>query len=222
MSLKDQFQQAYISFNQTHNEQCQVQLAAASMIQATYRASLTRKNYRLVASAALSIQSTFRKFKTVKHTQLIYNAVQYQKRLTFYNQNAIRIQKLWRGKVVRKHILNIKQRKQNIASYTLQAAYQVDYCKQHYKICEDIENQNEFEKVAKLRQEMGKIHYLASTKAIPGVFKACYPKIQPSLGGKEIDLIISEQGRIDARKGVKTLQKKPVQVLENSGILYYK
>lgn len=102
---------------------------AAARIQAAWRAHLVRYNYDIVKTAATLIQSVYRRKVVVLKVQQLYDATQFQLRQKFYADMATRIQRALRGYWIRKHILNIKQRRAYLSQVAIASAEQAEYCR---------------------------------------------------------------------------------------------
>ncbi|NXP08625.1 ASPM protein, partial [Thinocorus orbignyianus] len=116
--------------------------AAVLALQAAFRGWKVRKQIRRQCVAATKIQAAFRKFMALKRFRLMKNAVRtiqkhYRARVTGQKQqqeyiqlrnSVVRLQALWRGKIVRKTI----QKKHNLAT-VIQSYYRMHMHQRKYK-----------------------------------------------------------------------------------------
>ena len=185
---------------------------AAARIQGAWRAHLVRYNYDVVKTAATLIQSMYRRKVVVLKVQQLYDATQFQLRQKFYADMATRIQRALRGYWIRKHILNIKQRRAYLSQVAIASAEQAEYCRQYTEHCNAMEQQQRLEKQADTVKKLAKLNHMRSTAAVPGIFKPNYPVLAPTIGGRPVDEVLKEEARRRARA---TLTRSTPKILDN-------
>ncbi|CAM4847606.1 unnamed protein product, partial [Rotaria magnacalcarata] len=158
----------------------------AVIVQSAWRGCCVRSHIKYLNRCATLIQTWWRiyKAKAIFRRKLKEHVIQL--RLKYYDDNAVKIQKIWRGYYVRKYVLDYYSRKRYLASIE-QKNEQIrtqlrDY--REYLGQKQLEQQRQ-ENIAKLEEEAKKTHYLVSTKVVPGIYNSKYLEAP-----KEMEIIL--------------------------------
>jgi len=159
---------------------------SALLIQSLWRGHRVRSHNKFLNRCATIIQTWWRvyKAKTLFRQKLKEHVVQL--RLKYYDDNAVKIQKIWRGFYVRQYVLDYYSRKRYLAGLE-QKNEQIRTQLQEYREYleqKQLEQQRQAN-IAKLEDEAKRTHYLVSTKAVPGIYNSKYLEAP-----KEMEIIL--------------------------------
>ncbi|CAF1162048.1 unnamed protein product [Rotaria sp. Silwood1] len=159
---------------------------ASVIIQSAWRGYLVRSHIKYLNRCATLIQTWWRIYKAkVLFRQKLKEHV-LQLRLKYYDDNAVKIQKIWRGFYVRKYVLDFYSRKRYLTGLE-QKNEQIRTQLREYREYLDqkqLEQQRQAN-IAKLEEEAKKTHYLVSTKVVPGIYNSKYLEAP-----KEMEIIL--------------------------------
>jgi len=163
-------EECYRQNNQADSQRPKLHSAAIA-IQAWWRGILTRNNIRLLNRSAVKIQAEYKKHRQMRKFHKFVSDSLKKKREDYYNNQATKIQALFRGYLSRKNIHNFYARKRYLEMIKLQNEIVKEHLDKFKK------TQDEEERVLKLVQDQEKIvnqarrtHYLLSTSQISGVY----------------------------------------------------
>ncbi|CAF4840273.1 unnamed protein product [Rotaria sp. Silwood1] len=168
---------------------------ASVIIQSAWRGYLVRSHIKYLNRCATLIQTWWRIYKAkVLFRQKLKEHV-LQLRLKYYDDNAVKIQKIWRGFYVRKYVLDFYSRKRYLTGLE-QKNEQIRTQLREYREYLDqkqLEQQRQAN-IAKLEEEAKKTHYLGPFRAPEDVRYQRYRPLKPSLRC-ETDFFATEKMR---------------------------
>ncbi|EDO37017.1 predicted protein, partial [Nematostella vectensis] len=150
---------------------------SAVKIQSWFRATRVRSYIRFLNYCARTIQRHFRGFKGREIYRHIVKEHVKQMRINFYNAQATKIQKVWRGYYTRKYIHNYYSRKAFLTGLVVKNEI-VRQQLHELSVAASQERARKAKEEQKAAQEIEarKTHYLISTHQIPGVYNSPYDK----------------------------------------------
>ncbi len=130
----------------------------------------------------------------------------HQERLEFFNTNAVAIQRVFRGWLSRRRILDFRKRAVYLTQLTARNEDMrralVDYEATTAGEVERLETEKQTQHFTALAS---KLHHLVSTKAIPGVYNPPHDDLVPTVGDVPVEAFIDELGRLHATQRVQEL-----------------
>lgn len=145
---------------------------------AAIRIRLAWKSYQLKRKRAKRnqmatiIQRTFRKHQAQVLVQCLRVEKAREERIAFFNREAMKIQRLWRGFDSRRHIFDYHKQQeylQKVKEANEQMKRELD---DHYAETNENERQAAFQRSKRIQQRNAlHQHYLVSTAAIPSIFQ---------------------------------------------------
>lgn len=153
------------------------EIAAAIKLQSWFRATKTRKSVQFLNDSAAIIQKEFRAFVTRKRYRILVSDRLKKLMQQHYDQEATKIQSIWRGFATRKFISDYYSQKTFLAGLKIKNEQTLDLLRDHEGICKRkaAEQRHQKEAAANL-YGLRKTHYLLSTQVRDGVFNA---KVKP-------------------------------------------
>ncbi|XP_004867445.1 spermatogenesis-associated protein 17 isoform X1 [Heterocephalus glaber] len=150
---------------------------AAVKIQSWFRGCQVRAYIRHLHRIAIIIQKWWRGYLSRKHYQLKVEVAYYTMKMELYNAMAVRIQRRWRAYKVRKYCFNYFYYKQYLRAVSEANETVREILQEYAEIQESEEKKAELEREEKQRaEEARKMHYLLSTKQIPGIYNSPFRK----------------------------------------------
>ncbi|XP_017381796.1 spermatogenesis-associated protein 17 isoform X1 [Cebus imitator] len=150
---------------------------AAVKIQSWFRGCQVRAYIRHLHRIVTIIQKWWRGFLGRKQYQLTVQVAYYTMMMNLYNAMAVRIQRRWRGYRVRKYLFNYYYLKEylRVVSETNDAIRKA--LEEFAEMKEREEKKANLEREEKKRDyQARKMHYLLSTKQIPGIYNSPFRK----------------------------------------------
>eukprot|EP00042_Codosiga_hollandica_P027406 m.136499 g.136499 ORF g.136499 m.136499 type:complete len:364 (-) comp52474_c0_seq12:163-1254(-) len=164
------FVPAFIALAQAADAARPAAHSAAVRIQSLIRSCLTRVAHQQQVNAAVFIQKIYRGWLARKLFRGMLLAALRAKKLAYYNANATRIQKMWRGFYSRKYIHNFYTRKAYLYALTLKNTEVKRFIDEQAESKAQQEHTRLLVQSESLKQEkIRTAHFLLSTTAIPGV-----------------------------------------------------
>eukprot|EP00764_Aduncisulcus_paluster_P015072 gnl/Carplike_NY0171/9419_a13151_215.p1 GENE.gnl/Carplike_NY0171/9419_a13151_215~~gnl/Carplike_NY0171/9419_a13151_215.p1 ORF type:complete len:204 (-),score=25.86 gnl/Carplike_NY0171/9419_a13151_215:29-640(-) len=146
---------------------------ATMIIQSAFRAHRIRKFIRNMVDSALCIQRVYRGYRARNRVRRIKALFAYLQRMYAYNQAAIVIQKAFRGFYIRKYVMDFYRRKGYI-KMTAEASHRINEMADTLKKIREADTAElrRKEEIGKLQDHATHMHFLTSTKSIPGIYAA--------------------------------------------------
>ncbi|XP_004439718.2 PREDICTED: spermatogenesis-associated protein 17 [Ceratotherium simum simum] len=150
---------------------------AAVKIQSWFRGCQVRAYIRYLHRVAIIIQKWWRSYLGRQHYQLIVKLAYYTMKMNLYNAMAVRIQKRWRGYKVRKYCFNYYYLKEYLRAVSEANDAIREALDEFADMQEREEKKATLEREEKKRDyQARKMHYLLSTKQIPGIYNSPFRK----------------------------------------------
>ncbi|CAF1003078.1 unnamed protein product [Rotaria sordida] len=159
---------------------------ASVIVQSAWRGYVARSHIKYLNRCATLIQTRWRIYKAQQLFRQKLKEHVLQLRLKYYDDNAVKIQKIWRGFYVRKYVLDFYSRKRYLTGLE-QKNEQIRTQLREYREYLDqkqLEQQRQAN-IAKLEEEAKRTHYLVSTKVVPGIYNSKYLEAP-----KEMEIIL--------------------------------
>ncbi|XP_069315766.1 spermatogenesis-associated protein 17 [Eulemur rufifrons] len=151
--------------------------AAAVKIQSWFRGCQIRAYLRHLSRSAVIIQKWWRSYLGRTHYQLIVKVAYYTMKMNLYNAMAVRIQRRWRGYKVRKYLFNYFYFKEYLRAVSETNDAIREALEEFAEMKEREEKKANLEREEKKKDyQARKMHYLLSTKQIPGVYNSPFRK----------------------------------------------
>ncbi|KAM5239327.1 spermatogenesis-associated protein 17 [Ctenodactylus gundi] len=150
---------------------------AAVKIQCWFRGCQVRAYIRHLHKIAITIQKWWRGYLGRKHFQLIVQVAYYAMKMDLYNAMAVRIQKHWRGYKIRKYCFNYYHLKAYLRAVS-EANDTVREALEEFAEMKEAEEQKASlgREEAQREREARSMHFLLSTKQIPGIYNSPFRK----------------------------------------------
>ncbi|KAF6274791.1 spermatogenesis associated 17 [Rhinolophus ferrumequinum] len=150
---------------------------AAVKIQSWFRGCQIRSYIRYLQRIVVVIQKWWRGYLARKHYQLIVKLAYYTMKMNIYNAMAVRIQRRWRGYRIRKYCFNYFYLKEYLRAVSETNDTIREALEEFADMKEREEKKAELEREEKKRDyQARKMHYLLSTKQIPGIYNSPFRK----------------------------------------------
>ncbi|XP_004700204.1 spermatogenesis-associated protein 17 [Echinops telfairi] len=150
---------------------------AAIKIQSWFRGCKVRAYIRLLHKGVTVIQKWWRGFLNRQHYQLVVKIAYYTMKMNLYNTMAVRIQRRWRGYRIRKYCFNYYYLKEYLRAVSEANDAISEALEEFAEMKEREEKKAELERQEKERDyQARKMHYLLSTKQIPGIYNSPFRK----------------------------------------------
>ncbi|XP_054432566.1 spermatogenesis-associated protein 17 [Pteronotus mesoamericanus] len=150
---------------------------AAVKIQSWFRGCQVRSYIRYLHRIANIIQKWWRGYLGRQHYQLIVELAYYTMKMNIYNAMAVRIQRQWRGYRIRKVCFNYFYLKAYLKAVEETNDAVREALDEFAEIKEREEKKADLEREEKKRDyQARKMHYLLSTKQIPGIYNSPFRK----------------------------------------------
>lgn len=167
-NIEDKFFEAVEAAQKT----AQKEFEASETIKRAWRRFKQKKQQKKLERSAIIIQKTWR----MHHATTIVNVLRAEKyrqeRVDFFNKQATKIQKVWRGYYDRKHVFNFAKQKEYLEQVKQTNEKMAHLLEGYYAETNETIARAEFEKEARKQENIAlKQHYLVSTSAIPSVFQ---------------------------------------------------
>nr|XP_030124997.3 spermatogenesis-associated protein 17 isoform X1 [Taeniopygia guttata] len=163
----------YFLTNRAIDEDRKRKYKAAVKIQRWFRACRVQVCLRHLTKMVILIQKWWRGYLRRKHFREIVERAYFIKKLKFYNEMAVRIQKTWRGYYVRKYIHNFYALKKYLKAVSMNNEFVRHELQEYTEMKENEEKMKDLEKKDKEKKyQARKMHYLLSTKQIPGIYNS--------------------------------------------------
>ncbi|CAO2638811.1 Spermatogenesis-associated protein 17 [Lemmus lemmus] len=150
---------------------------AAVKIQSWFRGCQVRAYIRYLNRVVTIMQKWWRGFLGRKEYQLIVEAAYYNMKMNLYNEMAVRIQRRWRGFRIRKYCFNYYYLKEYLRAVSETNDAIREALEEFAEMKEREERKARLEREEKHRdQQARKMHYLLSTKQVPGIYNSPFRK----------------------------------------------
>uniref|UniRef100_A0A3Q2H9N8 Spermatosis associated 17 n=1 Tax=Equus caballus TaxID=9796 RepID=A0A3Q2H9N8_HORSE len=150
---------------------------AAVKIQNWFRGCRVRAYIRHLHRAAIIVQKWWRSYLSRQHYQLVVKLAYYTMKMNLYNEMAVRIQRRWRGYKIRKYCFDYFYLKEYLRAVTETNDAIRDALEEFAEMKEREEKKAALEREEKKRDyQARKMHYLLSTKQIPGIYNSPFRK----------------------------------------------
>ncbi|XP_023566075.1 spermatogenesis-associated protein 17 [Octodon degus] len=150
---------------------------AAVKIQSWFRGCQVRAYIRHLHRVAIIIQKWWRGYLSRKHYQLTVEVAYYTMKMDLYNAMAVRIQRRWRAHKVRKYCFDYFCFKEYLRGVSRANDTIREVLQEFAEIQESEEKKAKLDREEKQREkEARKMHYLLSTKQIPGIYNSPFRK----------------------------------------------
>ncbi|XP_049724130.1 spermatogenesis-associated protein 17 isoform X3 [Elephas maximus indicus] len=150
---------------------------AAIKIQSWFRGCKVRAYIRYLHRRVTIIQKWWRSYLGRQHYQLIVKVAYYTMKMNLYNAMAVRIQRRWRGYRIRKYCFNYYYLKEYLKAVSETNDAIREALEEFAEMKEREEKKADLEREEKKRDyQARKMHYLLSTKQIPGVYNSPFRK----------------------------------------------
>ncbi|KAM3675797.1 spermatogenesis-associated protein 17 [Ammospiza maritima maritima] len=186
----------YFLTNRAIDEDRIIKYKAAVRIQRWFRACRVRAYLRYLSKMATLIQKWWRGYLRRKSFKEVVERAYFIKKEKFYNEMAVRIQKTWRGYYVRKYIHNFYALKKYLDAVSVNNELVRYELQEFADMKENEEKIKDLEKKEKEKKyQARKMHYLLSTKQIPGVYNSPFRKCPD-----EMELLLRQSKPLTHRK----------------------
>ncbi|KAM6165902.1 spermatogenesis-associated protein 17 [Erethizon dorsatum] len=146
---------------------------AAIKIQSWFRGCQVRAYIRYLHRVAIIIQKWWRGYLSRKYYRLTVEVAYYTMKMDLYNAMAVRIQRRWRAYKVRKFCFNYFCFKEYLRAVSEANDAMREVLQEFADVQESEEKKAKLEREEKQREkEARKMHYLLSTKQIPGIYNS--------------------------------------------------
>ncbi|XP_053462742.1 spermatogenesis-associated protein 17 [Nycticebus coucang] len=150
---------------------------AAIYIQSWFRGCQIRAYLRHLNRSAVTIQKWWRSFLGRQKFQEIVKVAYYAMKMNFYNTMAVRIQRRWRAYKIRKYLFNYYYLKAYLKAVSETNDAIREALEEFAEMKEREEKKANLEREEKKRDyQARKMHYLLSTKQIPGIYNSPFRK----------------------------------------------
>ncbi|XP_042538027.1 spermatogenesis-associated protein 17 [Dipodomys spectabilis] len=150
---------------------------AAVKIQSWFRGCQVRAYIRYLHRIATIIQKWWRGYLGRKQFQVLVELANYTMKMDHYNTMAVEIQRRWRGFRIRKYCFNYFYLKAYLKAISETNDTIREALEEFAEMKEQEERKAAIEKEEKKRNyQARKMHYLLSTKQIPGIYKSPFKK----------------------------------------------
>ncbi|XP_041491185.1 spermatogenesis-associated protein 17 [Microtus oregoni] len=150
---------------------------AAVTIQSWFRGCRVRAYIRHLNRLVTIMQKWWRSYLGRKRYQLIVEAAYYNMKMNLYNEMAVRIQRRWRGFRIRKYCFNYYFLKEYLRAVSETNDAIREALEEFAEMKEREERKARLEREEKQRdQQARKMHYLLSTKQVPGIYNSPFRK----------------------------------------------
>lgn len=161
---------AYFAKKNETQKNFQKENESAILIQKTFRGYLTRKRFQKLKKATQTIKKYYKGYKARELVMSMKVEKKRKERMDYYNECAKKIQACFRGYISRKKKFDFYKRKQFLEDVEKKGKVMEQYIEEKIKE----RDQKYEEEVRKRKKKMfkriaPKLHYLVSTKNIPGV-----------------------------------------------------
>ncbi|XP_006869772.1 PREDICTED: spermatogenesis-associated protein 17 [Chrysochloris asiatica] len=146
---------------------------AAIKIQSWFRGCKVRAYIRYLYKKVTIIQKWWRSYLGRQQYQLMVKVAYYTMKMNLYNTMAVRIQRRWRGYRIRKYCFNYYYLKEYLKAVSETNDVIREALEEFAEMKEKEERKADLEREEKKRDyQARKMHYLLSTKQIPGVYNS--------------------------------------------------
>eukprot|EP01045_Picozoa_sp_COSAG04_P017779 COSAG04_NODE_1597_length_6202_cov_14.561527_2_plen_535_part_00 len=185
---RDQLLEEFFEIAKAQSEAFESELAACTMIQRVWRGTSCRLRLFERSFAVLTIQRIARGFAgRLEYAQRLIVA-QRLARMAYYDGNATRIQKCWRGCYSRKTKHDYYARQLFLQAIANKNDEMRSTLADHYEQqVEDVRQRTFEEARTDFERLISDKHHLVSTVGIPGVFNSPFPGMQPTAFGEYVD-----------------------------------
>ncbi|XP_007950674.1 spermatogenesis-associated protein 17 [Orycteropus afer afer] len=150
---------------------------AAIKIQSWFRGCKVRAYIRYLHKRVTIIQKWWRSYLGRQHYQLMVKIAYYTTKMNLYNTMAVRIQRRWRGYRIRKYFFNYYYLKEYLRAVSEANDAVREALADFSQTKEREEEKAKLEEEEKKRDyQARKMHYLLSTKQIPGIYNSPFRK----------------------------------------------
>ncbi|XP_006155911.1 spermatogenesis-associated protein 17 [Tupaia chinensis] len=150
---------------------------ASVKIQSWFRGCQVRAYIRYLHRVAVIIQKWWRSYLGRKYYQLVVKVAYYTMKMNLYNAMAVRIQRRWRGYKIRKYCFNYYYLKEYLRAVSQTNDAIREALEEFAEMKEREEKKANLEREEKQRDHQArKMHYLLSTKQIPGIYNSPFRK----------------------------------------------
>ncbi|XP_070240598.1 spermatogenesis-associated protein 17 isoform X1 [Bos mutus] len=150
---------------------------AAIKIQSWFRGCQVRAYIRYLHRVATIIQKRWRGYLGRQQYQVIVKLAYYTMKMNLYNAMAVRIQRRWRGYKIRKYCFNYYYLKEYLKAVSETSDAIREALEEFAEMKEREEKKADLEREEKERDyQARKMHYLLSTKQIPGIYNSPFRK----------------------------------------------
>nr|XP_006076249.1 spermatogenesis-associated protein 17 isoform X1 [Bubalus bubalis] len=150
---------------------------AAIKIQSWFRGCQVRAYIRYLHRVATIIQKRWRGYLGRQQYQVIVKLAYYTMKMNLYNAMAVRIQRRWRGYKIRKYCFNYYYLKEYLKAVSETNDAIREALEEFAEMKEREEKKADLEREEKERDyQARKMHYLLSTKQIPGIYNSPFRK----------------------------------------------
>ncbi|XP_066109609.1 spermatogenesis-associated protein 17 [Saccopteryx bilineata] len=150
---------------------------AAVKIQSWFRGCQVRAYIRYLFRTATIIQKWWRSYLGRQHYRLVVKLAYYTMKMNIYNAMAVRIQRRWRGYWIRKYCSNYFYLKSYLRTVSETNDAVREALDEYAEMKEREDKKAELEREEKKRDyQARKMHYLLSTKQIPGIYNSPFRK----------------------------------------------
>lgn len=144
---------------------------AAILIQKTWRGFFLRKYLAMLNTKSTKIQSTWRMFCSKSLVSVKRGEKATASRCLYYDQQATKIQRAWRGYWARTQIFDFYKQQQFLVQQALKNAEMAQMLENYSSQTNEYDAQKEEEKNIKYQEQFAmKNHHLVSTSTIPSIF----------------------------------------------------
>uniref|UniRef100_A0ABI7W244 Spermatogenesis associated 17 n=1 Tax=Felis catus TaxID=9685 RepID=A0ABI7W244_FELCA len=178
---------------------------AAVKIQSWFRGCRIRAYLRYLHRVATVIQKCWRGYLGRQHYQLIVKLEFCTMKMNLYNAMAVRIQKRWRGYRIRKYCFNYFYLKEYLKAVSETNDAIREALEEFAEMKEREEKKADLEREEKKRDyQARKMHYLLSTKQIPGIYNSPFRKDPDpwELRLQKAKPLISQRPKVKQKRGV--------------------
>lgn len=153
-------------------QNAQKEFESSERIKRAWKNYKLRKQDKKLHNSAIIIQKTWRMYKATLIVRVLRAEKYRQERVDYFNKQASKIQKVWRGYYERQHVFNFAKQKEYLQQVKETNEKMAHMLEGYYADTNEKISRQQFEREARKQENIAlKQHHLVSTSSIPSVFQ---------------------------------------------------